>query len=68
MSLWMPCFLKLQIPIRIGETTGTPMLEGHDFARLRLELAADLATPRAVFEALAQPRCLLEGRDVFQVS
>jgi hypothetical protein len=45
MSLWMPCFLKLQIPIRIGETTGTPKLEGHDFARLRLELAADLATP-----------------------
>jgi hypothetical protein len=32
---------------------------------LRLELAADLATPRAVFEALVHPRCLLDGRNVF---
>jgi hypothetical protein len=40
------------------------MLQGHDFARLRLELAADLATPRAVFERLIQPGCLLDGRYV----
>jgi hypothetical protein len=48
-------FLELQIQIRVGETTGTPMLLGNDFARLRLELAADLAAPRAVFEGLSQP-------------
>jgi hypothetical protein len=41
-------FLQLQIQIRVGETTGTPMLQGNDFARLRLELAADLAAPRGV--------------------
>src|SRR5206468_8215578 len=57
-------FLELQIQIRVGETTGTPMLEGHDFARLRLELAADLATPHAVFEALSRPSCLLDRRNV----
>ena len=44
--------LELQIQIRVGETAGTPMLEGHDIARSRLELRADLATPRAVFERL----------------
>jgi hypothetical protein len=57
-------FLELQIEICIGETTGTPMLLGHDFARLRLELAADLAAPRAVFEGLSRPRCLLNWRNV----
>ena len=46
-------FLELQIQIRVRETTGTPMLVGDDFARLRLELAADLATPRAVYGAFA---------------
>src|ERR1700694_3774063 len=40
------------------------MLEGHDIARLRLELAADLATPRAVLEGLSRPRCLLNWRNV----
>ena len=40
------------------------MLERHDIAWLRLEFAADLATPRAVFEGLSQPRYLLDGRDV----
>ena len=55
--------LELQIQIRVGETTGIPM-QGHDFARLRLELAADLATSRAVFEPFVQPRCLLDGRNV----
>jgi hypothetical protein len=57
-------FLELQIQIRVGETTGTPMLLGNDFARLRLELAADLAAPRAVFEGLSQPGCLLNRRNV----
>ena len=32
--------------------------------RLRLELAADLAAPRAVFKRLVQPSCLLDGRNV----
>jgi hypothetical protein len=45
-----PVFLKLQIQIRVGETTGTPMLEGHDFTCLRFELAAHFATPGAVLE------------------
>ena len=40
------------------------MLQGHDIARLRLELAADLATPRAVFEGLMQPGRLLNRRNV----
>ena len=47
-----PVLLELQIQIRVGETAGTPMLEGHDIARSRLELRADFATPRAVFERL----------------
>ena len=57
-------FLELQIQICVGETTGTPMLLGNDFARLRFELAADLATPRAVFEGLSRPSCLLNWRNV----
>jgi hypothetical protein len=61
-------FLELQIQIRVGEPTGPPMLEGHDVARVRRELAADLAPPRAVCEALSQPRCLLTGARYFQVS
>jgi len=54
-------FLKLQIQIRADETTGTPMFESYYFARLRCEFSADLATPRAVYEALMQPGCLLES-------
>src|ERR1700754_495183 len=57
-------FLELQIQIRVGETTGTPMLLDHDFARLRLELAADFATPRAVLKRLVQPSCLLHWSNV----
>ena len=48
-------FLELQIQIRVGEAAGTPVLEGHDLARLRREFAADLAAPRPVFEDLARP-------------
>src|SRR6516162_2953836 len=40
------------------------MLLGHYFARLWLEFAADLAAPRAVFEGLMRPRCLLDRRNV----
>jgi hypothetical protein len=40
------------------------MLRGDNLAWLRLELGTDLATPRAVFEALLHPRCLLNGRNV----
>jgi hypothetical protein len=56
--------LELQIQICVGETTGTPMLGGDNLAWLRLELGTDLATPRAVFEAFALPRSLLNGRNV----
>ena len=45
-------FLELQIQIRVRKATGTPVLLGHDVARLRFELTANLATPRAVFERL----------------
>src|SRR5580765_1631893 len=40
------------------------MLQGYNVARLRLELAADLATPRPIFEGLVRPRCLLHWRNV----
>src|SRR5271166_3682575 len=56
--------LELQIQIRVGEATGTPMLRGDNLARLGLELGTDLATPRAVLEAPSQPRCFLNGRNV----
>jgi hypothetical protein len=57
-------FLELQIQISVGEATGTPMLKGHDVARLRCEFAAELAASRAVFEGLMQPRGLLRGSNV----
>jgi hypothetical protein len=40
------------------------MLCGDNLARLRLELWTDFATPRAGFEGLSQPSCLLNGRDI----
>ena len=40
------------------------MLLDHDFAQLRFELLADLATPRAAFETLMLPRSLLNRRNV----
>ena len=40
------------------------MLEGYDVTRLRFELAAHLAAPRAVFKALVHPGCLLNRRNV----
>src|SRR5262249_2830091 len=55
---------ELQIQICVGKATGTPMLEGHDIARLRFEFAADLATPGAVFEGLMHPSRLLRRRNV----
>src|SRR5262249_39045975 len=57
-------FFELQIQIGVGKTAGTPMLEGHDVARLRRELGTDLAAPRAVCESLVRPRCLLDRRNV----
>jgi hypothetical protein len=45
--------LELQIQVRVGETTGTPMLLGDDVTRLRLELGSELAAPGSVFEGLA---------------
>src|SRR5262245_3763965 len=52
---------ELQIQIGVGKAAGTPMLEGHDVAHLRCELAADLATPGPVLEGLMRPGCLLDG-------
>ena len=45
-------FPELQIQIRFGKATRTPMLEGH------------LATPRAVCEGPMRPSCLLDRRNV----
>src|SRR4029453_1449720 len=56
--------LELHIQIGVGKAAGTPMLKGHDVARLRCEFAADLAAPRPVFEGLMRPGCLLDRRDV----
>src|SRR5262249_47993446 len=55
---------ELQIQISVGESTGTPMLEGHDVARLRRQFAADLSAPRPVFEGLMRPSCLLNRSNV----
>ena len=62
----MPFEQKIQIGV--GKSAGTPMLLGQNLTRLRDEFGTDLATPRAVFEAFAGPRCLLNGRIYFQVS
>ncbi len=43
------------------------MLLGDDLARLRCESAADFAAPCAVFESLARPSCLLDGRNILPV-
>src|SRR5262245_41697581 len=56
--------LELQIQICVGEATGTPMLCCDNLTRLGRKLGADLTTPRAVFEALVYPCCLLNGGDV----
>ena len=40
------------------------MLRRDNFAWLRLEFSADLATPRTVFEGPVRPRRLLNGRNV----
>src|SRR5215470_9612503 len=55
---------ELQIQVCVGKAAGTPMLEGHDVARLRLEFNTDLATPCPVFEGLSQPRGLLNRSNV----
>jgi hypothetical protein len=45
------------------------MLEGHDFARLRLELAADLATPTCLYSKLLRNHAAFwTGAMYFQVS
>src|SRR5262249_42061640 len=56
--------LELQIQIGVGKAAGTPMLEGHDVAPSRCELAADLATPGPVLEGLMRPGRLLDGSKV----
>src|SRR5215470_1282387 len=55
---------ELQIEIGVRKAAGTPMLKGHDVTWLRGEFAADLTAPRAVFEGLVCPGCLLHWRNV----
>src|SRR5262245_52012878 len=57
--------LELQIQIGVGKTAGAPMFRGDKLAWLRLELGADLAAPRSVFEAPSRPPCPLNRRNVF---
>src|SRR6185369_14672975 len=61
----MPCFLSSKSKVRVGESARTPMLLRDDFSRLRFELAADLATPGAIFKGLRTQGCLLDWRNVF---
>src|SRR5215813_2460246 len=56
--------LELQIQVGVGKAAGAPMLQCDDLARLRCEFAAELATPRAIFEGLSRPGCLLDRRDI----
>src|SRR5262249_11137700 len=56
--------LELQIQVSVGKAAGTPVLEGHDVAHLRCELAADLATPGPVLEGLMRPGSFLDGSNV----
>ena len=53
----------LQIQIGVGETTETPVLQGYDFAWLRLESTTDIATPGAIFKRPGSPRCPLTYRN-----
>src|ERR1700741_2245546 len=56
--------LELQVQVGVGKAAGAPMLERHDVTGLRSEFAADLPAPGPVFEDLARPRPLLDGRNV----
>jgi hypothetical protein len=61
----MPCFLSCKSRSVLAKPLEHQCsIEGNDVTWLRLELAADLATPRAVFEGLSRPSCLLNGRNV----
>src|SRR5215813_3123274 len=55
---------ELQIQVCVAKAAGTPMLEGHDVARLRLEFNADLGAPCPVFEGLMRPSRLLNRSNV----
>src|SRR5215469_6641594 len=57
--------LELQIEVGVGEAAGAPVLLSYDFTRLRRELGAELAAPRAEFEAPMLPCALLNRRNVF---
>src|SRR5262249_6710210 len=58
---------ELQIQIGVSKSAGTPMFRHDDFAGFRLELGTELATPSAIFEALARPRCFLNRRNVLPI-
>jgi len=59
---------ELQIEIRVGKAAGTPMLLGHDVTGLRLESAADLATPVPYSKAFDRQPAFWIGAMYFQVS
>src|SRR5208337_3749060 len=63
-SLWMPCFLSCKSKSVLAKPLEHQCSRGDNVACLRLEPGTNLAAPRAVFEALSQPRRLLNGRNV----
>src|ERR1700726_3123803 len=58
----MPFESHIQIGVR--KATGTPMLLGHDVARMRRKLGAELAAPSSIFKRLSRPGCFLNRRGV----
>src|SRR5215831_3848634 len=56
--------LELQVQVGVGEATGTPVFLCDNLAWCRGEFGTELATPCAVFEALALPRGSLNWRNV----
>ena len=45
-----PYCIELHVQIGVRKATGAPMLVGHDVARMRGKLGAELAAPRSIFK------------------
>src|SRR5262249_49198213 len=56
--------LELQVQVGVGEAAGTPVFLCDNLTWLRHEFGTELATPRAVFEALVLPGGSLNRRNV----
>src|SRR6185437_8727693 len=56
--------LELQIEIGVRKAAGTPMLLGHDVARMGSEFGAEVPAPGPIFKRFSRPGCLLNRRDI----